>query len=270
MSAFKHGHAKTDTRPASPTYDCWSAMRARCATPTHRHYAEYGGRGITVCERWVNSFENFLADMGNKPPGLTLERRDNDKGYGPDNCKWAPQSEQNRNRSITKLTADDVQEIHGRIEHGEKQRVVAERFGLSHQHVSDIRSGKKWPDQVRGPILFVLLVALLACGASARTKALRVGLVSLNAARDSTLAVSKAREELIVEGCLTATPPCTKAEVTAKVAEWRVHVDAVFDALDVAYHAVHDAWILNDSPSASAASTKVGKALAQAKELVKP
>jgi hypothetical protein len=74
-------------------------MKTRCYNPNRKKdFLNYAARGITVCDRWRDSFENFLADMGEKPPGLTLERIDNERGYSPDNCKWATYSEQNKNR----------------------------------------------------------------------------------------------------------------------------------------------------------------------------
>lgn len=87
----KHGLSHTTI------YYVWSAMRARCLTPTNADYYLYGARGITVCDRW-KSFENFYADMGDCPKGLTLERIENDKGYEPDNCKWATLVEQRHNQ----------------------------------------------------------------------------------------------------------------------------------------------------------------------------
>jgi len=78
-------------------YNSWLGMRNRCSNPKNRLYKYYGGRGIVVCERW-NSFDNFLADMGVRPDGLTLERINNDGNYEPNNCKWATMAEQNRNR----------------------------------------------------------------------------------------------------------------------------------------------------------------------------
>lgn len=83
-------------------------MLTRCRNPKSTAYARYGGRGITVCERWL-SYENFLADMGRRPSAQhQLEREDNEKGYGPDNCRWATRTEQANNRRSNVLV-----EYHG-------------------------------------------------------------------------------------------------------------------------------------------------------------
>jgi hypothetical protein len=90
-----HGHTRRGQ--PSPTYRTWNSMRIRSRYPSEPSYPRYGGSGIKVCKRW-RKFECFLKDMGEKPFGLTLERRDNDRGYSPDNCFWAPWSVQARNR----------------------------------------------------------------------------------------------------------------------------------------------------------------------------
>lgn len=89
-----HGMSKTRT------FRVWTNMLARCRNPARRGYPTYGGRGITVCDRW-DSFENFLADMGEAPAGKQLDRIDNDKGYSPENCQWTTPRENCLNRSTT-------------------------------------------------------------------------------------------------------------------------------------------------------------------------
>jgi hypothetical protein len=90
-----HGHASRGKK--SPTYFSWASMRRRCTLKSHRQYKDYGGRGITVCARWM-VFANFLADMGERPIGKTIDRIDGDKGYEPSNCKWSTRLEQNQKR----------------------------------------------------------------------------------------------------------------------------------------------------------------------------
>lgn len=95
-------HGQTKHRKLSNTYQSWKTMKRRCLVETSSDYPRYGGRGITVCERW-QKFENFLADMGKRPKGKTLDRIDNDRGYFPENCKWSTPKEQARNRKTNRL-----------------------------------------------------------------------------------------------------------------------------------------------------------------------
>jgi hypothetical protein len=91
--------SRTHGETHSVEYTTWTSMTQRCFNPRNRAYKDYGGRGITVCERWRTSFEAFLADMGRRPaPGLSLDRIDNNHGYEPWNCRWATKFEQNNNK----------------------------------------------------------------------------------------------------------------------------------------------------------------------------
>ncbi len=91
-----HGHAKAGHND-SRTYRIWSGMKARCNIPSATGFDRYGSVGVSVCDRW-GEFTNFLADMGEAPDSLSLDRIDGRKGYSPENCRWATNSEQARNR----------------------------------------------------------------------------------------------------------------------------------------------------------------------------
>jgi hypothetical protein len=105
---FIHGDAnKTDE------YVIWVAMNGRCYNENNTAYKSYGARGITVCDRWKDSYENFISDMGRRPtPKHSIDRIENDKGYSPDNCRWATQKEQCRNqrsnRAVVHIDSDQV------------------------------------------------------------------------------------------------------------------------------------------------------------------
>jgi len=98
---YRHGH--TTHTSLSPTYRSWAAMIQRCHNPKSTAFHKYGARGIIVCDRWRESFDNFLADMGERPAGCTMDRIDGRRGYGPDNCRWATATEQSRNLASNRL-----------------------------------------------------------------------------------------------------------------------------------------------------------------------
>jgi len=134
----RHGNLNPKWRggkSSHPLYDLYYDMVGRCHRPTHARYANYGGRGITVCERWRADFWAFVADMGERPDGLTLDRRDNDAGYSPNNCRWATHKEQVHNRR-TRFSAEARAEMARLHESGLLQREIAQRFGITQTTVS--------------------------------------------------------------------------------------------------------------------------------------
>lgn len=132
-------------RNPHPLYSVWRSMIGRCRTMTFKQWQDYGGRGITICDRWLLpkiGFHNFVADMGERPPGHSLDRIDNDKGYSPDNCRWATKKEQQRNQRVTRRViiegkeyiAADLADISGH-----KTDVIVDRVrrGLTYAEVID-------------------------------------------------------------------------------------------------------------------------------------
>jgi hypothetical protein len=142
-----HGDSRNGTR--TPEYMAWQSMNNRCRNPAHPNFKYYGKRGITVCNRWSNNYENFLADMGRRPtPGHSLDRINNDRGYEPLNCRWATRTQQMRNRQPRKLTIVMVTEIrqlyHAKT--GYSQYKLAKKFGVSQRHICRIVNYTEWQD----------------------------------------------------------------------------------------------------------------------------
>jgi len=135
LSSIKHG----ETRNGKPSkvYRAWCDMRRRCSNNNHPDFDKYGGRGISVCERW-SVFENFLADMGAPPAGLSIDRIDNNGNYEPSNCRWASSQTQTNNRRNTIIVSYL----------GKKMPLTeaAKASGIRHQTIS-ARMRYGWPEE---------------------------------------------------------------------------------------------------------------------------
>lgn len=134
-------HGMTNTT----TYQIWKGMKSRCLNPKNVNYRIYGGRGIAIEERWL-TFQNFLNDMGERPEGMTLERKNSNGNYGPLNCIWASYTEQNRNSSHAKLTIHKVRRIREFHSVGVKAKTMIDLFGVSDTTFYDVINCKKWKE----------------------------------------------------------------------------------------------------------------------------
>jgi hypothetical protein len=130
-------------RVASATYRSWQMMKNRCLNPNADDYARYGGRGITVCRRWMQ-YDNFVADMGARPTGLTLERKNSNGNYHKQNCRWATRAEQSRNRNYCRLTHTQAERMRSLYTQGCTQAELARRFQCSQALASRVVRGLVW------------------------------------------------------------------------------------------------------------------------------
>lgn len=131
-------HHMTDT----PEHRAWQGMFDRCNNPNSHGYKDWGGRGITICDRWRNSFRDFLADMGPRPsPQHSIDRKDNNGNYEPSNCRWATKAQQSRNSRGARLNDNIVKDIRASSLSAE---VLAAQYGVSKGCIWHVLAHRTW------------------------------------------------------------------------------------------------------------------------------
>lgn len=132
----------------TPIYRRWKGIKTRCSNKKDKRYHRYGGRGISVCAEWANSFEAFYRDMGNPPfEGANIDRIDNNKGYSKDNCRWVTHTDNVRNGISAKLTVDDVSIIKTMLLYqNETQKQIGIKFGVTFAAIGYIKRKLNWED----------------------------------------------------------------------------------------------------------------------------
>ena len=127
-----------------PVYKTWSGIKQRCLNSNDPAYKDYGGRGITVCKRWLD-FKNFYEDMGDPPEGMEIDRKENDKGYYKDNCRWTTSTINNRNRRSMKLSIEKARKI--RLLYPSFTQVqLAKRYNVKQSTIGNIVNHKIWKE----------------------------------------------------------------------------------------------------------------------------
>ena len=139
LGEFAATHGQTRNKVIPPTYHSWAGMKARCMNVNHKSYPQYGGKGISVCDRWL-SYENFFSDMGEKPAGTSIDRIDPYGDYSPENCRWASDFKQANNKTNN----------HDITAFGKTQTLQewANEIGISHGAILFRIYKAKWPIEV--------------------------------------------------------------------------------------------------------------------------
>lgn len=145
LSPRKHGHSKAH-RDGRRTYNSWAMMIQRCTNPKNPAYDHYGGRGISVCDRWRLDFKAFLADMGERPHRTSIDRIDVDGHYEPGNCRWATDKEQRRNTSRTVIEPHEAAQIRWLSGLGHGHGEIANLLGTSKNAVWHVVTNRTWKD----------------------------------------------------------------------------------------------------------------------------
>ncbi len=137
-------HGATGTKE----HNAWRAMKRRCLCKTDPAYTSYGGRGITICNKWVRSFESFRSDLGLAPgDNYTLDRINNNEGYYKENCRWATMTLQNRNKGNVKLTMEKAKEIRRLYKRGYINAYLARKYNVCHALITRILKNEIWITQ---------------------------------------------------------------------------------------------------------------------------
>lgn len=127
-----------------PLYAVWSMMKSRCRNPNHPDWKRYGGRGIAVCAEWEGFQEFFKWAVGSGwKRGLWLDRKNNDKGYRPKNCRWVTPLVSAENRSVTKIHVEEINEIRRLSALGWRQADIAQKLKVCRSGVSNVITGKR-------------------------------------------------------------------------------------------------------------------------------
>jgi hypothetical protein len=140
ISRTTHGAARALKQTRE--YQTWKGMNARCKSPSANSYNRYGGRGITICERWED-FENFLQDMGYRPEGMSLDRIDNDGNYEPSNCRWATPRQQRWNSTSPIVGSGIVREIQVWLSDKFPIPLLARKYNVSASFIRDVKFGRR-------------------------------------------------------------------------------------------------------------------------------
>lgn len=141
----QHGESSSAGGTQTTEYRIWKGIKARCFNTKVREYKNYGGRGITMHPAWRDDYNAFLRDVGRRPSEEhTIDRIDNNRGYEPDNCRWATSTQQARNTRVVKLSVEAAQKIRARVNSGERYPKIAANFGVSISTIWMVATGKTW------------------------------------------------------------------------------------------------------------------------------
>jgi hypothetical protein len=147
MKSGNYKHGKTGTKE----FNIWKSMKQRCYNKKNKSYKNYGGRGIKMCDRWKNSFIEFYKDVGKKPEGLSINRKNNDEGYTPQNCEWSNRKEQNRNSRNCKLSEHKAITIKRLYSEGFLINEIAILYRVSDSMISHIITKRNWRRNENNP-----------------------------------------------------------------------------------------------------------------------